>query len=311
MNSINLEKLEEIILKNLENKTEEAKRVFHGRGNFYKDFNYLSVDSLGKILFATFHDLIEEEKEKSIIELLNKIAVLKDFDIFIVQRKYKKEGLFEAIKGEIPQSYEVIENGLKYKVTFSNRNIGIFFDMKKGREFVASICKDKNVLNLFSYTCAFSVTAINSGAKQVVNVDMAKGALTTGRENHHLNNLDTKKVKFMPYDILKSWSRIKKFAPYDVIVIDPPAFQKGSFAATKDYEKIIRRLDELASENCVVLSTLNDPMIGTDFVKEQFISFAPSFKFDRRLENLEEFKALDEEKSLKNLIFIKQNSNKT
>lgn len=100
MNSINLEKLEEIILKNLENKTEEAKRVFHGRGNFYKDFNYLSVDSLGKILFATFHDLIEEEKEKSIIELLNKIAVLKDFDIFIVQRKYKKEGLFEAIKGK-------------------------------------------------------------------------------------------------------------------------------------------------------------------------------------------------------------------
>lgn len=82
--------------------------------------------------------------------------------------------------------------------------------MKIGREYISSICNDKNVLNLFSYTCAFSVVAINAKAKQVVNVDMAKGALTTGRENHHINNLDTKKVKFMPYDILKSWNRIKK-----------------------------------------------------------------------------------------------------
>ena len=31
------------------------------------------------------------------------------------------------------------------------------------------------------------------GLQKVVNVDMAKGALTIGRENHHLNNLDTKK----------------------------------------------------------------------------------------------------------------------
>ena len=63
----------------------------------------------------------------------------------------------------------------------------------------------------------------------------------------------------MPYDILKSWSRIKKRSPYDIIIIDPPSFQKGSFAATKDYEKIIKNLMILANENCVVLSCLNAP----------------------------------------------------
>jgi 23S rRNA (cytosine1962-C5)-methyltransferase len=51
LNSINLEKLKEIILKNLENKTIEIKRVFHGRGNFYDDFEYLTVDSLGVTAF--------------------------------------------------------------------------------------------------------------------------------------------------------------------------------------------------------------------------------------------------------------------
>ena len=304
MNSINLEKLKEIILKNLENKTIEIKRVFHGRGNFYDDFEYLTVDSLGDILFATFFE--ESENEKKIIDILDEIALLKGFETFIVQKKYKSENLNEAIRGGIPSFAIAIENGLKYKINFFNKNIGIFLDMKNGREYLSSICKDKNVLNLFSYTCAFSVCAINAGASKVVNVDMAKGALTTGRENHHLNNLDTKKVKFMPYDILKSWSRIKKEAPYDIIIIDPPSFQKGSFAATKDYEKIIKRLDELASENCIVISCLNAPELDTNFIKNIFSEFAKDFIFEKRLENLDTFVAINDEKSLKNLVFIKQ-----
>ncbi|MCG3676421.1 class I SAM-dependent methyltransferase [Aliarcobacter butzleri] len=302
-----IENLKKLIQNNLENKTFEIKRVFHGRGNFYEDFNYLTVDSLNEILFATFFE--ESSDENEIIKALKDIANAYNYKTFIVQKKYKKDELNEAIIGEIPPFYIVVENGLKYKINFFNKNIGIFLDMKIGREYINSICKDKNVLNLFSYTCAFSVVAINAKAKQVVNVDMAKGALTTGRENHHLNNLDTKKVKFMPYDILKSWNRIKKEGPYDIIIIDPPSFQKGSFAATKDYEKIIKKLPELASENCIVLSCLNAPELDSDFIKQKFEEFAPTFKFEKRLENLKEFITNNEEKSLKNLILKKQNSN--
>ncbi|MDN5088372.1 class I SAM-dependent methyltransferase [Aliarcobacter butzleri] len=302
-----IENLKKLIQNNLANKTFEIKRVFHGRGNFYEDFNYLTVDSLNEILFATFFE--ESSDENEIIKALEEIANAYNYKTFIVQKKYKKDELNEAIIGEIPPFYIVVENGLKYKINFFNKNIGIFLDMKIGREYISSICNDKNVLNLFSYTCAFSVVAINAKAKQVVNVDMAKGALTTGRENHHINNLDTKKVKFMPYDILKSWNRIKKEGPYDIIIIDPPSFQKGSFAATKDYEKIIKKLPELASENCIVLSCLNAPELDSDFIKQKFEEFAPTFKFEKRLENLKEFITNNEEKSLKNLIFKKQNSN--
>lgn len=301
MNKINIEKLKEIILKNLENRTLEIKRVFHGRGNFYDDFNYLVVDSLGSILFATFFE--ETEKEKEIIHILDEVATSSGFATFIVQRRYKNESLNEAIRGTIPPFLIVVENGLKYKINFFNKNIGIFLDMKVGREYVSSICKDKNVLNLFSYTCAFSVVAINAGASKVINVDMSKGALTIGRENHHLNNLDTKKVKFMPYDILKSWSRIRKEAPFDIIIIDPPSFQKGSFAATKDYEKIIKKLEELASNDSIIISCLNAPELDSNFIKEKFSEFSPTFKFVKRLENLKEFVTNNEEKSLKNLIF--------
>jgi 23S rRNA (cytosine1962-C5)-methyltransferase len=301
--NINIDKLKEIILSNLENKNVEFKRVFHGRGNFYDDFNYLVVDSINDILLVTLFEEIPLEIEKNLILLLEEIYEEKKFKSLILQRRYKKDNLNEVLKGIIPKDALAIENGLKYKINFSNQNIGIFPDMKIGREYIHSICKDKNILNLFSYTCAFSVSAISAGASKVVNVDMSKSALTIGRENHRINNLDTKKVKFMPYDILKSWSRIKKEGPYDIIIIDPPTLQKGSFAATKDYEKIIKRLEQLANEKCVVLACLNAPEMPSAFIKDIFKEFASDFMFEKRLENPETFVVIDNEKALKNLIF--------
>lgn len=303
MNSINIEKLKEIILENLKNKSVDLKRVFHGRGNFYEGFHYLIVDSINDILMATFFEEVEENTQKEIIKMLDEVYATKGFKILIIQRRYKKDNLYEIVRGKISENAVAYENGLKYALNFSNQNIGIFPDMKNGRSFIKEISKDKKVLNLFSYTCAFSVCAISAGASKVVNVDMAKNALTTGRTNHHLNNLDTKKVKFLPYDILKSWNRIKKEGPYDIIVIDPPSFQKGSFEASKDYEKIIRRLNELAASKCTILSCLNAPELDSDFIKDKFSEFAPFFKFVKRLENVEEFVTNSEEKSLKNLIF--------
>ncbi|MDY0052543.1 MAG: class I SAM-dependent methyltransferase [Aliarcobacter sp.] len=300
---MNIEKLREIILNNLENKNEELKRVFHGRGNFYNDYNYLVIDSINDILLATFFEQIDPNIEKELVKLLDEIYAIKDFKTLIIQRRYKKDNLNEIRRGKVSSNAVAIENSLKYKINFSNQNMGIFADMKIGREFIQSICKDKNVLNLFSYTCAFSVAAISAGASKVVNVDMSKPSLTIGRENHHLNNHDTKKVKFMPYDILKSWSRIKKEGPYDIIIIDPPSFQKGSFAATKDYEKIIKRLNELAADKCIVLSCLNAPELNSEFIKNIFKEFANGFKFEKRLENLDTFPAIDDEKALKNLVF--------
>jgi 23S rRNA (cytosine1962-C5)-methyltransferase len=104
---------------------------------------------------------------------------------------------------------------------------------------------------------------------------------------------------------LKSWSRIRKSGPYNLIIIDPPSFQKGSFAATNDYAKIIRRLKEFAAENCTVLSALNAPELGTEFIKTLFTENAPEFAFVRRLDNMESFPSDDDERSLKNLIFQK------
>lgn len=298
---MNMEKLELLICENLKDKTEEFKRVFHGRGNFYEAYTFLTVDSIDKILFACFFQ--ENEEEQKIINLLKNIAKNNNFETFVVQKRYLSKAPSEIVFGRLEENLFALENSLKYSIDFSKKNIGIFPDMKKGREFIKSISKDKNVLNLFSYTCAFSIASLAGEAKQIVNVDMSKGALSIGRTNHHLNNQDTKKVNFLPYNILKSWSRIKKDAPYDIIIIDPPSFQKGSFAATLDYKKIVKRLDQLASLECIVLSCLNAPELDTNFMKDLFKENAPEFKFVKRLENLNTFPTNKEEKTLKNLVF--------
>ncbi len=298
-----LKTLEKIIIKNLEKKDDEVLRLFHGRGRLYKGLEFLTIDSLDTLLYIAFFEEISLDLEKQILTLIEDLAKKYKYKTIILQRRYLKNVPSTVLKGNIPDDFYVLEDGLKYHVNFDKQNIGLFFDMKKGREYIKSISKNKNVLNLFSYTCAFSVCAKQGGAKSVANVDMSKSALSIGRKNHHLNNHNTKDIQFMPYNILKSWSRIRKKAPYDIIIIDPPSFQKGSFEASGDYEKILKKIEELSSNSCTILACLNDPQLDTNFLRKKFEEFLPNFRFKKRLKNIEEFPSLDEEKSLKNLVF--------
>ncbi len=286
--------------------TKEYTRLFHGRGNTYDRYRFLTVDSVDKVLFAVLFD--EDAEEEAIVSMLRDFySAMGTWEALVIQQRYLPTSPSTVVAGELPEHCFAIENTLKYRINFLNaQNIGFFPDMKLGREFVREHAKDKKVLNLFSYTCSFSVVAMAAGANAVVNVDMNKNVLTMGRENHRLNALETKNVEFMPYNILKSWSRIRKGGPYDLIIIDPPSFQKGSFAATSDYEKIIRRLHEFAAEECIVLSALNAPELDSEFIKTLFRNNAPEFEYVERLNNLESFPEIEEERSLKNLVFRKK-----
>ncbi|WP_152184774.1 class I SAM-dependent methyltransferase [Sulfurimonas indica] len=294
-----------LIAKNTQTTNEEFQRVFHGRGGLYDGWRHLTVDSINNILNVALY--FEEEHESELLEALQTfVKESQKFDTFVVQRRYQKGAPSEVLIGELPQDLYILENGMKLKLNLlSNKNNYYFPDMKNGRAFVREIANEKHVLNLFSYTCAFSVAAKFGGAKSVVNIDMSKGALKVGMANHSLNQLNPKGVSFLPYNILKSFSNIRRKGPYDLIIIDPPSFQKGSFEATKDYEKIIKKLPQIASDACILLACLNSPELESNFLIELIEQWAPSFKFQKRLPNLTEFASADEEKSLKNLIFTR------
>jgi len=206
--------------------------------------------------------------------------------------------------GEEIDEMTIVEGGLKYRVDLGRKqNAGLFLDMRYGRKWVREQAAGKRVLNLFAYTCGFSVAAIEGGASHVVNLDMSRAALSRGRDNHRLNAHDLSKVSFLGHDLFKSWGKVINSGPYDLVIIDPPSFQKGSFLLTKDYQRVLRRLPELLTAQGSVLACMNDPSFGSDFLIDGVTQEAPSLRFEQRLENPPEFPDIDPESGLKALVF--------
>ncbi|WP_318484960.1 class I SAM-dependent methyltransferase [Photobacterium leiognathi] len=287
----------------------EVRRLFHGRGRCWQGLEQITVDWLqGQVLVSLFKEPSPEFLAELTI-LLNKLTETAEWQnsgatSLLLQYRDRLGSPMDVIWGETSEYQDVIESGLVYKLDLGRKqNNGLFLDMRFGRDWVREQAEGKRVLNLFAYTCGFSVAAIAGGAEHVVNLDMAKAALNRGRDNHHLNKHDLKKVSFLGHELFKSWGKVRKYGPYDLIIIDPPSFQKGSFALTKDYQKILRRLPELLTENGTVLACVNDPSITSDFLIEGMAAEAPELVFEKRLENPPEFKDIEPEGGLKALVF--------
>ncbi|MFA0627550.1 class I SAM-dependent methyltransferase [Vibrio sp. 10N.222.49.A3] len=287
----------------------ELRRIFHGRGKFWPGLDQLTCDWVdGQLLVNVFKEVDQaflSSLKTGLVDLTNKdIWQVKQGTSIVLQHRYADGAPSEVLWGQLNDSPVVVEHGLKYQLDIGrNQNFGLFLDMRNGRQWVQDNAKDKNVLNLFAYTCGFSVAAIAGGARQCMNVDMSRGSLNKGRDNHRLNEHDMRSVNFLGYDIFKSWGKIKKGGPYELVIIDPPSFQKGSFALTKDYKKILRRLPELLTEGGEVIACVNSPAVSPNFLIETMVEEAPSVEFIERLDNPPEFVDVDPDSSLKVLRF--------
>ena len=143
---------------------------------------------------------------------------------------------------------------------------------------------------------------MQGGARQVVNLDMSAGAISTGQQNHALNGLQGR-ASFLAHDLFKTWGKITRSGPYGLIVVDPPSYQKGSFVAGKDYVKLMRRLPELLIPGGRALICLNAPELGPDFLQQLMGEAAPELVFEQRLPNPAAFADVAPERALKVLVY--------
>ncbi|KXI22306.1 class I SAM-dependent methyltransferase [Photobacterium sanguinicancri] len=304
-----LSQLEQHLLNALSTPPSEVRRLFHGRGRCWQGLEQITVDWLQDQVLVSLFKEPSEEFLSELNALLQRLLSTTQWQqcgakALLLQHRDRDGSPTEVIWGELCEYQDVVENGLAYKLDLGRKqNNGLFLDMRYGREWVQEQAEGKRVLNLFAYTCGFSIAAIAGGAEHVVNLDMARAALSRGRDNHHLNNHDLSKVSFLGHELFKSWGKVRKMGAYDLIIIDPPSFQKGSFALTKDYAKILRRLPELLTENGQVLACVNDPSIDSQFLIDGMAQEAPELQFIERLENPPEFKDIDPDGGLKALIF--------
>ncbi|MAD05377.1 MAG: 23S rRNA methyltransferase [Pseudoalteromonas sp.] len=287
--------------------TNELCRVFHGRGHSVAELSHINLDFYPPSLFLVSYEEIDEQVLEQLTNTVWQWAQVNAPELvtaLVYQQRCGINTRNSLLFGELPQEHLVSENGIKFKVDLlSRQNTGIFPDMRRGREFVQANSKNAKVLNLFSYTCGFSVAAMQGGADQVINMDMNKGVLRTGKQNHQLNGF-AQGVSYFPHDILKSFGKLKKSAPYELIIVDPPSFQKGSFILTKDYQKILRRLPELLNENTQLLLCANSPELSEQAFKELIAEHTQgAICFVERLKPTDGFVEVDSDRSLKALVY--------
>ncbi len=288
----------------------DCQRLFHGRGHAYENLSHVNVDWLSPVMLITLYQAVDEAwlltQAKALQGLTDECKSVQ------VQRRYDKFSPTQVLLGEAIEQTVVTESGLSYHIELGKaQNSGLFLDMSNGRTWVKDHAQDKNVLNLFAYTCAFSVAATAGGASKVVNIDLSKASLSKGRENHQLNHLakrDGKKVIFEGLDIFKSNSRIKKYGKYDLLICDPPSFQKGSVNIERDYAKIIRRIPQWMNSGAKLMLCLNSPDLDEQFLLSEVERECPDCIFDIQLQNPEVFKEAYKGKGLKVLIFTYQPS---
>lgn len=284
----------------------DARRIFHGRGGLHPGSEHWALDAYPPVwLLTSFKPVADETLAVVHGALARRWAEVAPGEPlnWVFQCRHESRADTRLMAGAVPEPHVVTEGGARYRVhVLRGQNHGLFLDMAEGRRWVREHARGRKVLNLFAYTGAFSVVALQGGAKHVVNVDMSGGAMAIGQQNHALNQLDHG-ASFLAHDIFKTWGRITRSGPYGLVIVDPPSYQKGSFVATKDYARLLRRLPDLLIPGGHALLCLNAPELGPSFLQDQMREVAPGLLFEQRLNNPGAFADAAPERALKALVY--------
>ena len=274
--------LERAVQKRLDMKlTTDAVRLVNGRGD---DLPGITIDRYNK------HNVIqvfEAGQEKNLETIERWLTGRFDTDFLIVKYRVSSDGRSldkpkVRIAIEKSASYCVVEeNGCKFQVDLNDTvHTGLFLDMRRNRQLIGSLCKDKSLLNCFSYTCSFGVYARRAKAKQVVNVDISAKALERGKENYRLNDLPV-----LPEEFVRSSSQDymnkaqKKGSRFDIVILDPPSFaryDKKVFSVKKDLPSLVERAVKLINPGGHLFVSTNCAGISANQLKNDIIRALPA-----------------------------------
>jgi 23S rRNA (cytosine1962-C5)-methyltransferase len=227
-------------------------------GEFTDGLSGISIDKYNVCYQIQFFSENLVEREEELIQML-KDSFSPEF--IAVKYRFANHSQIKAVFGDNSKTV-VEEYGCKFHVDLLDTlNPGLFLDMRDVRHCLALLCAGKEMLNLFAYTCSFSVHARKNGAIRAVNVDISKKNLRKGRENYLLNDIEPKQGEFFcgSSEEYVDWC-IKKGKKFGAIVLDPPSFAKNgkkTFSVAKDLENLAVKAVSILEANGVLLLATN------------------------------------------------------
>lgn len=235
---------------------------------------------------------LEKKLLKAIKKALSDIFELNSCGIWSQQRNKGQDLSFKKLFGKTEDELVINEFGVQYLVKFSKTyDLGFYPDMSSFREKIFKANLDnKAVLNLFSYSGAYSLLSLKKGAKEVYSVDSAQMAHDWLEENLKLNTeLDPNKNFCVKSDVLGALKTFEKEnKTFDLIICDPPSFSSDgqkSQPALKNYNKLLPLISSLLSEKGKAYVFLNTHKVSwqkfSDTIEE--VLKGSRFKISQRL----------------------------
>ena len=249
-----------------------AFRLFNQEGD---GFGGLTVDLYGDYAVFSWYNSYVYQIRQTISEAFRQVFP----EVLGTYEKIRFKGLdYESahVYGqEAPDFFTVLENGVLYQV-FMNDGLmtGIFLDQHEVRgSLVDGLAMGKSLLNMFSYTAAFSVAAAMGGASQTTSVDLAKRSRELSQAHFQANAISTDDHRFIVMDVFEYFKYAKrKGLTYDVIVLDPPSFarnKKQTFSVAKDYHKLISQSLEILNPGGIIIASTNAANVSRQKFTEQ------------------------------------------
>lgn len=207
----------------------------------------VGMERIKPVLFPLLREVLEEDGEH-----ISGIFERNDAAIRTLEGMEQNKGWFPLEGLPVPESTltEICENGVYYSVDVENgQKTGFFLDQKYNRLAVARLAKGKRVLDCFTHTGSFALNAAKGGAEHVTAVDVSASAIEMARTNARRNGLEDR-MDFLTADVFDLLPELEKHgkAPYDFIILDPPAFTKSRRTvsrAEKGYKEINLRAMKL------------------------------------------------------------------
>lgn len=227
----------------------------------------LTMDKLGSVLWVAWYK-----------ETLPTPADLKRFDFLgdltqtsVVVRQMENRGknpnsqnIWHLGRGllEEQHSWQAKEYDTTYEFrSASGLSSGLFLDQREHRQKVRALSANKKVLNLFSYTCGFSLEAALGGALEVTSVDVSNNTLEWAKQNFNINHLDSTKYEFFSSDCMPYLKgALRRQRHFDMIICDPPSFGragKNVFRLEKELDSLLSLCRQCINRGGVLLFTCN------------------------------------------------------
>ena len=186
----------------------------------------VGMEKIKPMLFPLLVQVLREDGQE-----IRGIYERNDVAIRALEGMEQNKGWFPLAGESHPDSTvtEICENGIYYRVDVENgQKTGFFLDQKYNRLAVARLAKGRRVLDCFTHTGSFALNAAKGGAAHVTAVDVSASAIEMAKENARRNGLE-EKMDFITADVFDLLPELaaKGKAPYDFIILDPPAFTKS------------------------------------------------------------------------------------